>query len=112
MAGIADIASTAGLDPVSCPHCGRRIRTGAKVFENLFRAILRHVREGGDVQVRGFGIFRRFVYPARTHAEGVTRRMGNKVYDASGEKSAPVLRISFKPSKRAKAFLNKKEGEQ
>ena len=112
MAGIADVAKTAGLHPLTCPHCGRRIGTGIRVFESLFRAILQHVKRGEEVRVRGFGTFRRIVTAKRRLAAGVTRRMGSKVYDAGGQVIGPVSRVSFSQGRQAKRFLNKKEGKR
>ncbi len=107
MIGIAKVARDAGLNPVTCPHCGLRIRTGAALFEGLFRAILERVRAGEEVMVKRFGVFRRAVTRGRVHAPGTTRVMGSKVYDAGGKRSEDVARVAFRQSRSAKAIINK-----
>lgn len=109
MAGIVEVAKAAGLNPVKCPHCGRNIRTGAGVFVRLFRAILEHVRSGEEVRVIGFGFFRRVVMPRHVVPDGAKWFAGNKALDASGQEVGPAIRIVFKQSRVAKAFLNKED---
>ncbi|KKN67572.1 hypothetical protein LCGC14_0460270 [marine sediment metagenome] len=109
MAGIVDVAKTAGLNPVKCPHCGYNIRTGSVVFERLFRAILERVRSGEIVKIGGFGFFRRSIKLARVNPLGRVKLVGRDVIDASGETAGPRIKIIFKQSRVAKAFLNKKE---
>ncbi|KKN12965.1 hypothetical protein LCGC14_1011180 [marine sediment metagenome] len=108
MAGIGEIARDAGLSPVTCPHCGRRIRTGVRIFEGFFRAILERVRAGDEVKVNGFGMFYRTVNLGRVLSSGMTRRVGSRVHDAGGRKFKATARIRFKQARSAKDFINRK----
>jgi hypothetical protein len=56
MARISSIAATAGLNPVTCAHCGKRTRTDRAVAL-FFRRIVERLAGGERVQVKDFGTF-------------------------------------------------------
>jgi len=57
MAALPEVAREAGLDPMLCPFCLRRVQTTDAV-DLLFQSILQRIRRGETVHIRGFGSFR------------------------------------------------------
>jgi nucleoid DNA-binding protein len=56
MAKLKTIAREAGLNPLTCPMCGRRVRTDSAI-RLLFTRLLQYVLNGEAVTIRGFGRF-------------------------------------------------------
>lgn len=71
MAALPELARAAGLDPMLCPHCGRRVAT-LDAVDLLFRRILERVRRGETVTIRRFGSFR----AVRRHGRGLGEDAG------------------------------------
>ncbi len=65
MAGMADIAKEAGLNPVVDPETGRKIHTN-EVLDRFFEIILEKVAAGERVHIKGFGSFSMKLYKGRT----------------------------------------------
>lgn len=93
MSVLPEVAREAGLDPVVCPWCGRKVST-LEALDLFFQLILRRIRRGETVKIRDFGQFRAYLRKAR----GVTKTAGPKV----------VAR--FTPAAAAKRFLNQDGG--
>lgn len=88
MAALPELARAVGLDPVLCPHCGRRVHT-LDAIDLLFRTILERVRKGEAVTIRRFGTFR----AARRVGRGIGKDVGDYVV------------IRFRASPRAKEVI-------
>jgi nucleoid DNA-binding protein len=88
MATLPELARAAGLDPVLCPHCGRRVQT-LDAVDLMFSAILHKIRGGETVSIRQFGSF------------CLVHRVGRGLGAAAG--SYPVIR--FTAAAHAKAVI-------
>lgn len=88
MAALPELARTVGLDPLLCPHCGRRVQT-IDAVDLLFRVILDKVRKGETVTIRRFGTFR------------AARRVGRGL----GKDAGDYLVIRFRAAPRAKEVI-------
>ena len=90
----AELTREVGLDPVLCPHCGRKISTkGALIL--LFRAIVEELQAGRSVRIPHFGMFKTRLFKAR----GITKKAGDRIV-AGFEASAPVKRSLNSRSKK------------
>ena len=89
-----ELKREAGLDPVLCPHCGRKVSTKEAVGL-LFRAIVEQLRAGHEVRIPGFGTFKTRIFKAR----GITKASGDRTI-AGFEASKPVKRILNQKGKR------------
>ena len=89
-----DLTREAGLDPVLCPHCGRKVSTRS-ALGLLFRAIVEQLRKGHTVRVPGFGTFKTRLFKAR----GITKAAGDRLV-AGFEASKPVKKILNTKGKR------------
>lgn len=56
MATFRRMAKEAGLNPVICTHCGRKVRTDA-LISNLWAKITERLKAGETVYMKGFGSF-------------------------------------------------------
>lgn len=74
MAALPELAREAGLDPLRCPHCGRRTHT-IDAVDLLFETILHRIRRGETVHIRGFGSFR----TAHRVGRGLAKDVGSYV---------------------------------
>lgn len=90
-----DLTREAGLDPVLCPYCGRKVST-KKALVLLFRAIVERLRTKHDVRIPSFGTFKTRLYKAR----GITKAAGDRII------------VGFEASKPVKKILNTKRGKQ
>ncbi len=88
----AELTREVGLDPVLCPHCGRKISTRA-ALALLFRAIVEELQGGRQVRIPRFGIFKTRIFKAR----GITKKAGDRIV------------IGFETSAPIKRFLNRKK---
>ena len=93
MSALPEIAREAGLNPVICPYCGRKVSTLA-ALDLFFRSILRRILRGETVRIRNFGQFRAYLRKAR----GVTKTAGPKVV------------AKFTPAAATKRYLNDEGG--
>ena len=83
------VAREAGLHPLVCPHCGKKVRT-IKAIDLMFRVIVNRLRLGDVVKIRFFGSFERRLHKAR----GITKAAGDRYY------------IGFDPVPNAKKAVN------
>lgn len=86
-----DLKREAGLDPVLCPHCGRKVSTRSAILF-LFAGIVERLRKKHDVRIPGFGTFKTRVFKAR----GITKAAGDRIV------------VGFEASKPVKKILNTK----
>jgi nucleoid DNA-binding protein len=98
MAGITHIAKDSGLNPVRCPNCGQYIDTSAAVAA-LFKAIMRRVKSGEKVIIKGFGVFSAKLLKGRT--------LKTPLMEGGEAKFPDAWVLRFHQSNLAKAFLNK-----
>lgn len=73
MSALPEIAREAGLDPLVCPYCHRKVGV-IEAVDLLFRVILERVKRGEAVQIRGFGTFKRRWHIPR----GITKAAGGR----------------------------------
>lgn len=88
MAALPELTREAGLDPVLCPHCGRRVQT-IDAVDLLFRLVLGRIRKGETVSIRRFGSFR------------AVKRTGRGIAKDHGD----YLVIRFRATRQAKEVL-------
>lgn len=86
--GLVELAKACGLYSFKCKHCGRKNR-GIEALRSLFQLILKEISEAKMVKVIGFGSFdlKRWKAPKTEITKDLTH----------------IYKISFKPSKTAKA---------
>ena len=53
---LEQLAADAGLHPVACPHCGKKV-SALQLFDDLFWAIAEAIKAGGFVSVHNWGSF-------------------------------------------------------
>lgn len=95
MSRIGEVAREAGLNPVTCAHCGKATSTDF-ALETFFRKILEHVKAGEDVHIKNFGVFR------QQRLKG--RKLKTPLVEVTEFEDSIVIR--FKQSANAKTFLN------
>lgn len=71
---LSKLARDSGLNPMVCPHCGRKVRTLSALLL-LFRQIVKRLASGEVVRVKGFGTFKTKLRKAR----GVTKDAGDRM---------------------------------
>jgi nucleoid DNA-binding protein len=98
MSRIGDVAREAGLNPVTCAHCGKATATDF-ALETFFRKILEHVKAGEAVHIKNFGVFR------QQKLKG--RKLKTPLVEVTEFEDSIVIR--FKQSANAKAFLNEED---
>lgn len=86
-----DLTREAGLDPILCPHCGRKVKTRQAILL-LFAGIVERLRKKHSVMIPGFGAFKTRIFKAR----GITKTAGDRVV------------VGFEASKPVKRTLNMK----
>jgi len=86
--GLVELSKECGLYSFKCKHCGRKNK-GIEALRSLFDLVLKEVAKTKVVRIMGFGSFRltRWKAPKTEITKGL-------IY---------IHRISFKPSKTAKA---------
>ena len=97
MSRIVNIAKEVGLHPVTCSHCGKATNTDSAI-DAFFLAILEHIRNGEEVHVKNFGVFRPQMLKGRI--------LSSPLVNVDGFKDSMVLR--FRQSLKAKDVLNRK----
>lgn len=71
---LSQLARDSGLNPMVCPHCGRKIRTLPALLL-MFRQIVKRLAHGEIVKVKSFGTFKTKLRKAR----GVTKYAGDRM---------------------------------
>ena len=102
MATFRGIAKDAGLNPVICTHCGRKVKTDA-LIDNLWAKVMERLKGGEAVSIKRFGSFIARKMKPRKFTEPQAEFSGVEGFGARN-----VLR--FTQSGAARAYLN--EGEK
>lgn len=97
MAGLADIAKEAGLNPVVDPNTGKKIWTN-EVLERFFELILERVASGERVHIKNFGSFSMKLYRGRT--------LNSPLMEDGEVTFGDRQTLRFSQSQKAKAKLN------
>src|SRR5687767_13065768 len=61
----ADLAKKVGLNPVTCPHCGRNVNVMGNLIE-FFKLLVEEAAAGKRVMLKHFGVFQVKLY--KSHA--------------------------------------------
>ena len=101
MATFRRVAKEAGLNPVVCSHCGRKVKTDA-LIDNLWAKVLERLKGGESVSIKNFGSFMARMMKPRKLTESQAEFSGVEGFGARN-----VLR--FKQSGAARAYLNQGE---
>lgn len=86
---LSELARDSGLNPMVCPHCGRKVHTLPALLL-LFRQIVKRLAAGEVVRVKGFGTFKTRVHKAK----GVTKEAGDRRF------------VRFEPTPKVKREIN------
>ena len=103
MATFRRIAKEAGLNPVICPHCGRKVKTDA-LIDNLWAKVVERLKDGESVSIKNFGSFIARLMKPRKFAGPQVEFSGVEGFGAR-----TVLR--FKQSGAVRAHLNHGEND-
>jgi nucleoid DNA-binding protein len=100
------IAKDAGLNPVVCTHCGRKVRTDA-LIDNLWAKLKQRLKEGDSVSIKHFGSFVVKLLKPRKFNEAQREALGVEGFDARNV-------IRFQQSRDMPEFLNqgKEDGDE
>ena len=71
---LSELAKDSGLNPMMCPHCGRKVRV-LSALTLLFRQIVRRLASGEIVRIKAFGTFKTKMHKAR----GITKEAGDRL---------------------------------
>jgi nucleoid DNA-binding protein len=101
MAGATHVAREAGLNPLRCPECGLRLDTLEAVRE-FFRVIIRRVRNGEKVHIKGFGVFSAKLLKGRV--------VKTPLMEGGEIRFTDTLVLRFHQAQEAKEELNRQAG--
>jgi len=103
MAGVGEVAKEAGLNPVRCPHCGKKFGT-TRVIARFFRLVANYCQHGERVILKDFGTFFCKTHKGRTLKTPLMK--GGKVTFKDS------LVLTFKQSSVIKDVINSKRRRQ